>query len=292
MGDGVAAMVALLVELCLASDKVFVVEEPENDLHPTALRALLELVRLAADRGNQFLVSTHSNIVVRELGSAPNSKLFEVARTGTAPYDPSTVELVPEDTASRFRVLHELGYGFADLHLHDAWLILEESSAEQIIEHVLVPFFAPRLKGRLRTYSAAGVTNVEPAVTDFLRLTTFVHLEPVYRDRVWVRTDNDVKGRTAIERLRDKFPYLDEQRCRTFQKSNFEEYFPDRFADAVRQALAEGNKEQRRAAKAALLREALQWTSNNPMDAKPLWENSASEVIELLLAVGEALRGQ
>ena len=41
MGDGVSEMVALIVELCLEKNKVFVLEEPETNLHPRGLKSLL-----------------------------------------------------------------------------------------------------------------------------------------------------------------------------------------------------------------------------------------------------------
>ena len=43
MGEGLANIVALLSELAVNSGKLFLIEEPENDLHPQALKALLDL---------------------------------------------------------------------------------------------------------------------------------------------------------------------------------------------------------------------------------------------------------
>ena len=68
MGDGVPNVVGLLADLALTKGKMFLIEEPENDLHPSALKALLELVEDGATH-NQIVVSTHSNIVARHLGS-------------------------------------------------------------------------------------------------------------------------------------------------------------------------------------------------------------------------------
>lgn len=77
MGEGVPNIVGLLIELALAEGKLFLIEEPENDLHPNALKALLDLILLSAER-NQFVVSTHSSIVVRYLGGAKDAALFNV----------------------------------------------------------------------------------------------------------------------------------------------------------------------------------------------------------------------
>lgn len=130
MGDGVAEMVALIVELCLERGKVFVLEEPETHLHPRGLKALLSLIRTVS-RDNQFVIATHSNIVVRELGVEEDSKVFRVSRVDESdPKSPSLVEKVPNTAMAHTALLRELGYEFADVGIYEGWLFLEESSAE------------------------------------------------------------------------------------------------------------------------------------------------------------------
>ena len=53
----------MLAEITLAKNKLFLIEEPENDLHPKALKALLELI-LESSASNQFVISTHSNTLI------------------------------------------------------------------------------------------------------------------------------------------------------------------------------------------------------------------------------------
>src|SRR5262249_823807 len=63
LGEGVPNLLGLIVSLCLAEDRLFLIEEPENDVHPRALKALLDFI-VDRSEANQFIVSTHSNIVV------------------------------------------------------------------------------------------------------------------------------------------------------------------------------------------------------------------------------------
>ena len=74
MGDGVSEMAALIVELCTERNKIFVLEEPETNLHPRGLKALMAMVREASEH-NQFFIATHSNVVVRELGGVNGGKV-------------------------------------------------------------------------------------------------------------------------------------------------------------------------------------------------------------------------
>ena len=280
MGDGVSEMVGLIVEMCLERGKVFVLEEPETNLHPKGLKALLSMMRAASDR-NQFIIATHSNTVVRELATDDETKVFRVSRTDDAPRSPSKVEEVPRTPTAHRDLLRELGYEFADFDLHDGWLFLEEASAESVIRSVLIPMFAPSLRWRLRTFSAGGVTNVEPSITEFKRLVTFVHLEPVYRGRMWVRVDGDEEGERTVAHLRETFDHLDERSAATFKERNFEKYYPARFREKVDAALGLPKKE-RNAAKDALRKEVLEWSNDNGEDARAEWAESAKEPIELL----------
>ncbi len=77
MGEGVASILGLLVDLCVAENKLFVIEEPENDIHPKALKGLMDLI-IQKSENNQFIITTHSNIVVRYLGSEAATKIFSV----------------------------------------------------------------------------------------------------------------------------------------------------------------------------------------------------------------------
>src|SRR5258708_10036675 len=82
MGEGVPNLLGLIVNLCLAEKKLFLIEEIENDVHPRALKKLLQLVTNKSEN-NQFVISTHSNIVTRYLGIVPESKIHEIT---IAPY--------------------------------------------------------------------------------------------------------------------------------------------------------------------------------------------------------------
>jgi predicted ATPase len=290
MGEGVPNIVGLLVDLALSRQKLFLIEEIENDLHPLALKALLRLVLESAKTDdNQFVVSTHSNIVARYLASADDSKLFQVASQGNALPPQATIREVPPDPGQRMAVLHELGYELNDFNLWEGWIFLEEASAERIIRDHLIPWFAPRLLQRVRTLSANGNTTVEPTFDDFHRLVRFTHLEPVYRERAWVIIDGDSRGRGIIERLRAKYVTWDPNHFIALTRSDFEAYYPERFAEARASALQEPDRQVKRERKRELLEQVRAWCEQEPADAKAEFETSAVEVIEILGGIETAL---
>ncbi len=156
MGEGVVNIVAFLVTILTEDNKLYLIEEIENDIHPKALKKLLNLIVNKAGK-NQFLVSTHSNIVLRHLGAVFGSKIFYVdwspfvnSEEGRKEIPTSTVTEIENKPELRLELLEKLGYEFQDFELHQAYLLLEESSAESIIRDFLIPNMVPGLLAKLK----------------------------------------------------------------------------------------------------------------------------------------------
>lgn len=287
MGEGVPNIVGMLANLALSEKKLFLIEEPENDLHPAALKALLNLIIDSATT-NQFVISTHSNIVARYLGAANNSQLYYIkSRSGELPPE-AQVNLVPSSPAARLGVLRELGYSFADFDLWDGWLILEESSAERVIRDYLIPFFAPKLS-RIRTLAAGGNSQVEPTFEDFHRLARFTHLEEAYRGRAWVLVDGDDAGQEIVARLRARYSSWDASHFACFDQEQFETYYPVEFSERVKIALGEEDRQTRRDAKRTLLDDVRRWLDEDEARAHAALETSAAPVIDALRRIETSL---
>ncbi|MGZ5200342.1 MAG: ATP-dependent nuclease [Telluria sp.] len=278
MGEGVPNIVALLIELSTARNKIFVIEEPENDLHPASLKVLLELILTSAEH-NQFIVSTHSNIVVQYL-AANDSRLYYVDKTKLFP-PTSTLRTIEETPAARMAILRELGYALSDFELWEGWLVLEESSAERIIRDFLIPYFAPGIS-TIRTLAANGVDDVEATFNDFHRLVRFTHLEQVYRGSTWVKVDGDTAGKSIVERLTAKYKTWETDRFSHFSRSQFEYYYPSNFNSQVEATLSIQDKAQKREAKRQLLETVVAWLKEDKERAKIALETSATEVIGFL----------
>lgn len=289
MGEGVPNLLGLIVHLCIADGNLFLIEELENDVHPEALKALLEVI-VEKSASNQFIISTHSNIVVRHLGAAPKSLLYEVEldyQRGQVPT--SSVHAVPAEPAARIEVLRKLGYELYDFDLWDGWLILEESSAEVIIRDYLIPWFAPRLS-RVRTLAAGGTDKVEPTFEDFRRLFLFTHLQPGYNERAWVVIDGDDGGKRVVKALRAKYNGWPAEHFKTLVQTDFERYYPKRFKAEV-DALLALHHDKKPTPKRDLLNKVKEWCKAEPEEAKREFEQSAAEVIAILKAIEAKVAG-
>lgn len=289
MGEGVPNLLGLIVSLCMARGKLFLIEELENDIHPRALKSLLELIIKKAEY-NQFVISTHSNIVAKYLGSIQGSKIHYVSlapysaenRIPTAIY--SEVGNTPQD---RREVLDDLGYDLLDYDLAKAWLFFEESSAERLVGEFLIPWFVPDLAGKVNTIAAGGTSDIEPKFADFSRLFLFLHLESMYKNRAWVMVDGEPSGQKIIADLKQKYmpSGWQENNFINFSKDDFEAYYPNRFSVKAQAALVHKDKQAKRVAKKSLLDEVLGWIKSNEEQAKSEFEVSAAEVIDVLKAI-------
>jgi len=287
MGEGVPNIVGLLADLALSEGKLFLIEEPENDLHPAALKALLALV-LESSSKNQFVISTHSNIVVSYLCSTDGSRLYSVNSTrGKLPLESTVVSIDPTPEA-RLSVLRDLGYSFSDFELWDGWLVLEESSAERLIRDYLIPWFVPKL-ARVRTLSTNGVNQIQATFEDFNRLVRFTHLEDAYKGAAWVRTDGDESGQVIVAELRRRYSTWEPSHFSCFSQPQFEHYYPNQFRDRVAETLAIPDKKQKREAKRLLLDDVRVWLDQDAERAKAALLASAKEVIDDLASIAQSL---
>ncbi|MBD1900908.1 MULTISPECIES: ATP-dependent nuclease [Cyanophyceae] len=290
MGEGIANLLGLIVDLCIANNQLFIIEEPENDVHPKALKKLLKLIAEKAET-NQFIITTHSNIVVKYLGSQSESKLFRVTMEFEERLPTSRIEEVGNSSEARLHVLEELGYEFFDFDIWSAWLILEESTAEKIIREFLIPWFTPELKDRLRTFSARSVNEVETKFEDFNKLFVFLHLQPIYKNLAWVIIDGGDEEKKVIERLKRTYTSSGwgEDHFLQFSEHDFERYYPKEFQSKIDSVLQMPNSKSRQDSKKALLHEVEAWIKENPELAKTAFKESASEVVQMLHKIESTL---
>jgi AAA15 family ATPase/GTPase len=286
MGEGVSNILGLILDLCVAKDKLFLIEEPENDIHPKALKKLLNLIIEKSDT-NQFVITTHSNIVLKHLGSSDSSKIFKVDMEFEDRIPTSYVSEIENTPEARREVLEDLGYELFDFDIWDTWLILEESSAEAIIREFLIPDFVPGLKYVLKTCAAGSVSKVSARIEALHSLCLFLHLQKSFNDRIWVVVDGGETEKKITDDLKNKYKSWKEDRIIQFAEHDFEKYYPQQFQEQVSNILTKSGDDKRKAKK-ELLDEVKKWYGENPDLAREEFEKSALEVINILKGIETA----
>jgi predicted ATPase len=285
MGEGVSSAVAILTELAVPGRRMFLIEEPETDLHPKALGSLLDVFVQAADQGHQFLITTHSDVVLRHLGARSGTRIYGVDR-GTDAEDLSLSSYRPLDGAlDREQALLDLGYEQTAPY---GWLLLEEASGETFIRDVIIPLFVPRL-GVLRTVSSNGAGNLAKRLDGLNSMLLFAHLSSDTH-RAWVIADGDDAGRVAANQLVQRYSAWPQDRFRTHSRANIEAFYPPRFAERIVALGREGDGRRRSALKGELVQELRAWAISSP-EAEGELAESASDLIELLRSIERSVSG-
>lgn len=287
MGDGVVNILGLLSVLLTEDHKLFLIEELENDIHPEALKKLLNII-IEKSKYNQFIITTHSNIVLKYLASVPGSKVFytdwHLKEFDDRPkyYLPtSSIAEVGNSENERIAVLEKLGYDLFDFDLYSSYILFEESSAESVVRQFLIPTFFPSLENKIKTIAARGVDDVEPRFHDFLRLFVYIHTNPIYFQKAWVIVDGDNAGQKVIQGLKDTFKWPDGHFI-NLKENDFEHYYPDEFKNRFIVIDQEKDKQTRRSLKKELTQDLLKWISENSDEAKIQFSKSAKEVLDIL----------
>ncbi len=295
MGEGVANILGLLTVLFNAEKKLVLIEELENDIHPNSLKKLLDLI-LEKSKNCQFIISTHSNIVLKYLASSENTKIFYTeSKMEESVYDSdvfiptSTISEIDNTPEKRMEVLEKLGYDLLDFDLYSSYIIFEESSAERIVRDFIIPEFVPELRLKVRTIAAGGVSDLEPRFNDFLRLFVYIHKSPVYSHKAWVIADGDESGKSHIKNIKEKFSDWPEEHFLNFSKSNFEEYYPEPYRSKYIELQEEKNSNTLRQKKKVLLNEVLDYIAENKEDAVIKFQSSAKEVIDILKVISQKI---
>lgn len=298
MGDGVPHIVGLIINLLKAEKKLFVIEELENSINPEPLKLLLEEIkRSAREQYNQFIISTHSNIVLQSLASEEESTIIEVTQAPATPRGIPTSTCTPierNDIEARRRVLMSLGYALADNDMYDGWLILEESSAATIIHKFLIPYFAPKLEKVLGIIDSKGYNQVTNQFLAIAHTFLYLHLTPIYTHRVWVIIDGGKSEQDIIDQLRRSFPTWPSEHFDQFSEHNFEMYYPSFFHEEVERVLhlPTHNDEEKRTKqqeKHKLRENLMEWIDKDPDRAVEAFTSSAAEVITKLKAIESKL---
>jgi hypothetical protein len=272
-------------------DKILLVEEPENSLHPDSLKALLEFLA-ERSRENQVIIATHSPLVVNYLASRDGSVVYFVGPRNDPNDLPSTTNIPTSFVRSvineddRRERLAALGVDLPDMGLHSGWLVFEEASAEYIVKSFLIPWFVPALS-TFGTVSATGVANVPSRLAGVTNLILAAHLEGAYKGRVWAIVDGGAQGRAVLEKLERDFPTWGLEHFLQWNVDAFERYYPAQFTEQVTAALSLGGQDRSRA-KHDLLLNVMTWCGEYPDAAKAALETSAAAAIQTLKQIAAA----
>jgi len=171
----------------LGKSFLFLIDEAELHLHPTAQRQLKEALVQLAINGDQVFINTHSSVLVAD--NAQGQTLWRVlkssGRTGIHPIgDQDKPELVYE----------LLGGSPADLLFPNNFLIVEGRSEEILLNAVTRRFYSEQPKVKV-VFAEGDFERQQKSMDAINTAFTPLYQTPVYRDRLVILCDKPNKKR-------------------------------------------------------------------------------------------------
>ena len=215
----ILALFRYIAESEVKKDFIFLVEEPENSLHPKAQRNLLNVIR-EIGKETQVLVTTHSPVFV-DRTRYENNILFTMQPQGN-----TRARIFNKDSLAEVR--DDLGIKVSDVLLKgggNCALLVEGDTEEEAM-----PIFM-EMSGN--NEFNLGITIINIGGSDAIKTSTIVLLLQSYEIPCVVMLDKDAeKHKKALEckeelqrrKKMKKMPYLRQVFC--LKKGTIEDYYP------------------------------------------------------------------
>lgn len=229
-GDGMQRAVMLSIiqayadfrkENDIAKKFIFLIDEAELHLHPSAQRSLKKALLDISASGDQVFVNTHSSVLVAD--EEDKQAIYKVEKI-----DKKT-EIVDADNVMKMNIIYDLlGGSPADLLLPSNFIIVEGQAEFHFLDIIIRRFYKNEF-GKIKILFARG--DIIEQEKKYIRIAeTYVPLNnPIYKEKVVFIFD---KPNISIQNKYDEFkmahPYLkDEEHLHQLPTETLEEYYPN-----------------------------------------------------------------
>jgi putative ATP-dependent endonuclease of OLD family len=185
---------------------IFLIDEAELHLHPSAQRQLKDALLLLATNGDQVFVNTHSSVLVAD--DHAQQQLLKVHKVG------GSTQIAPITAADKPHVVYELlGGSPADLLFPNNFLIVEGRSEFELLRRVISRHYpsTPRLQ---IIFAGSDTVKQRRSMDAINTIFTPLNQTPVYRNCLVLLCDKpNAAQQKEYEKFRMGYPHLkdDEQ---------------------------------------------------------------------------------
>jgi len=204
----------------LGKSFVFLIDEAELHLHPTAQRQLKNALIVLAENGDQVLINTHSSVLVSD--DHPKQSLFRVWKKDFA------TDIDPIGQGDKPQVIFELlGGSPADLLFPNNFVIVEGRTEFELLMRVVRRHYAD--KPRLQIIFAAGDSTQQARSMNAINTVfTPLYQTPVYKDRLVLLCDKPNSNKEQdFKKFRGGYPEMkDGEQIFVLDTESVEESYP------------------------------------------------------------------
>lgn len=180
---------------------IFLIDEAELHLHPTAQRQLKDALLLLATNGDQVFVNTHSSVLVAE--DHDQQQLFKVHKVG------GSTQVAPITPPDKPHVVYELlGGSPADLLFPNNFLIVEGRTEFELLRRVVSRHYpnTPRLQ---IIFAGSDTVKQRRSMDAINTIFTPLNQTPVYRNCLVLLCDKpNTAQQKDYEKFRAGYPHL------------------------------------------------------------------------------------
>ncbi|MCD4761984.1 ATP-binding protein [bacterium] len=211
---------------------LFLIDEAELHLHPSAQRALKKALMDICNT-DQVFINTHSSVLV--VDNHEIQKIFKVEKND------KVTEIIKIGDTEKIDIIFDLLGGCpSDLLLPRNFLIVEGKSEFNFITTIVKRFYAKKYRGIKIIFAGGDISEQEPSLLAVHKL--FVPLagsdNPIYKDKAVVLIDkpND-EQQTKYNQFKTGHPYLfKNDQIFELEVETLEEYYPNghkKFKDEI-----------------------------------------------------------
>jgi putative ATP-dependent endonuclease of OLD family len=198
---------------------LFLIDEAELHLHPTAQRNLKIALKDISDGGDQVFINTHSSVLVAD--DSPVQKIFRVEKTNKK----SSVTYI--DQAGKPSLVYELlGGSPSDLLLPRNFLIVEGKSDQIFIDALIRRFYADKPAIQI-VFSEGDFEKQRESMNAINTVLAPLAKTSLFRDRLIILCDAPRPQKQAgFEKFVAAYPYLTAQnQLYVLPFASLEEYY-------------------------------------------------------------------
>lgn len=193
LGGGAQNIVYFIAAIVYLSDyDLILVDEPELHLHPAVQKRLGHIFRKLSNQFNvQFIIATQSPFIISNLTKDDNIYILKKG---------NKQKINKENSFINTAVAMELGGEPSDVGAPENFILLEESSMEELLRKINDRFF----QRNIQFISCSGTSNVvdkEKAIKNIINHNLLLKCTPIYLSKYFIITDKFTKNIKKEKRL-------------------------------------------------------------------------------------------
>lgn len=211
-------------ENSVAKKFIFLIDEAELHLHPSAQRELKKALHDISANWDQVFVNTHSSVLI--VDNSPNQEIYKVEKQD------KVTEILKINDLKRVDIIFDLLWGSpSDLLLPRNFLIVEWRSEFAFLSKIIERFYSSTLKWIKILYSWWDIEMQEPTLLWVHRLYSPLawNDNPIYKDRAIVLLDKpNTRQENQYQNFKRGYKYLfDNHQVFELDTNSLEEYYPE-----------------------------------------------------------------